>query len=66
MIRIFFSTSPMVVLRKVVITKLLVSGILFSTNFCIKKILVFKPLVSGIYLSTSPVFFSKFCLSVLY
>ena len=65
---IVFLTSPIFVLRIVVLTKLLVSSILFliSLVFVFKTVVVTKLLVSGIFLSTSSTFFSKFCFSVLF
>ena len=56
------------ILGIVVVNKLLLSSILFSISliFVFKRAIFTKPLVSGIFLSTSPIIFSKFCLSVLH
>ena len=52
----------MFVLKTVVVTKLLVSDILFSSLlvFQFKTVVVSKPLVSGIFLSASPIFSRNF------
>ena len=42
---------------------ILMVGIVFLT--AIRAVVVTKVLTSGIFLSTSPVFFSKLCLSVI-
>ena len=66
-LEILFSTSIIFVSRTLVVTKFLTTEILFSTlpNFVLRTV-VAKALVSGILSSISLVYFSKFCLSVLY
>ena len=67
-LEILFSTSIIFVSRTLVVTKFLTTEILFSTlpNFVLRTGVVAKALVSGILSSISLVYFSKFCLSVLY
>ena len=62
---ILLSTSPVFVLKAVLVTNPLTSGVLFSTSslFELKAVLVTKLLVSGIVLSIFSIFFlSKTCL----
>ena len=60
-------TSPMIVLRRVVVTKPLASGILFSTSpiVVLRTVEITKPITSGIRLSTSSISFSKFCVVLI-
>ena len=61
------NSSAVLVLRTVVVTKLLVSGILFSTSliFIFKTVVVTKPVASRIFYQHLH-FFSNFCLSILF
>ena len=68
MFSIISSSSEIFIIRTVVITKLLVSGFLFSTSLIsvFKTVVIPKPLVSGIFFLNISNFSLQICLSEFY